>query len=53
MRSYSGVDGVENGAEVFGCHLVIVFYESEQGKTEEDVGEDPEVVGNELNLLSL
>jgi hypothetical protein len=53
MRSYSGVDGVENGAEVFGCHLVIVFYESEQGKTEEDVGEDPEVVRNGLSLLSL
>jgi hypothetical protein len=32
---------------------VVVFYESEQGEAEEDFGEDPEVVGNGLSLLSL
>jgi len=44
MGSSSRVDSIEDGAEVFGCHLVIVFYESVQGEAEEDVGEDPEVV---------
>jgi hypothetical protein len=44
MGSSSWVDGVEDGPEVFGYHLVIVFYESEQSEAEEDVSEDPEVV---------
>jgi hypothetical protein len=44
MGSSSGVDCVEDGAEVFGCHLMIVFYESEKGEAKKNVGEDPEVV---------
>jgi hypothetical protein len=42
MGSSSGVDGVEDGAEVFGCHEMFFFYRSEQGEAEEDVSKDPE-----------
>ncbi len=44
MGSASRVDGVEDSPEVFGCHLVVVFYKSEKGEAEEGVSEDPEVV---------
>jgi len=44
MGSSSRVDGVEDSPEVFGCHLVVVFYKSEKGEAEEGVSEDPEVV---------